>query len=300
MRLLRWATVPALLTVVVGAGLEVEGLVRAQRARASLRPAVEELLSRAPDAASRVQVERIRYSMLSGFDASTASELEALATRSPSPEAWAATALAYTWSRAESLAARAARAAERLAPGDARFTALMEDALDAATLEEVREVTRPFLALGGIILFLASLGWLRRRALARRREAWLARAQVRVVGSADGRTASPGEDLLVPRNAQSVSLDVFLSAPPAPRSCGRHGPTLSVVLSHGQESRALRLTPVKDVREDAVRVRLSAATLMEVAARAGRWRVTVALDGRPVAETGLLVPAASPQPVPVR
>jgi hypothetical protein len=68
------------------------------------------------------------------------------------------------------------------------------------------------------------------------------------------------------------------------------------VLSHGQDSRTVRLTPVKDVRQDAVRVRLSEPTLREVLAHPGRWRVNVALDGRPLAQAGLLVPAPHPAP----
>jgi hypothetical protein len=86
-------------------------------------------------------------------------------------------------------------------------------------------------------------------------------------------------------------LDVFLSPPP-PGRLGRHaGPTLSLVLSHGQDSRTVRLTPVKDVRQEAVRVRLSEKTLEEVLAHPGRWRVNAALDGRSLAQAGLLVPA---------
>lgn len=290
--LVRAALAGAALAVLAGAALEVEGWVRGAAARAALTPALAEAVALAPDDALRTRLMGVRARGLDrGHDAATARALWEQAEEHPSAVLWRAASLAATWDGGrERPAARAAQSAARLAPGDARYAAFADDALDAATWADVRGTVRPVASVGAALLALALLVRLGRAAQARRRRAWLQRTEVRVHGSADGRPGAPGEDLVVLPGARSVVLDVFVAAPPVPPRGGRHGPTLSLALSHGRDSRTLRLTPVKDLRQDAVRTRLSASTLAEVLARPGRWRVLVALDGHPVAEAGLRIP----------
>ena len=296
-RLLRWLVAPAALAVLAGAALEIEAAVRSERAYRELGPVLLELERASADGPERPSIPDVRRKQhRRRNDAWAAQRLYEHAEQHPSAQAWRAASLALTWDGdREHKAALAARRAARLAPHDPGMAALEAEALDAATWAEVREVTRPVAWVGASLLMLGLMGWLARRARARRRRAWVAGASVRVVPSADGRQG-PGTELLVPQGTESLVLDVFLSPPPAGRIGRCHGPTLALVLSHGQDSRTVRLTPVKDVCQDAVRVRLSEPTLREVLAHPGRWRVNAALDGRPLAQAGLLVPALRPAP----
>jgi hypothetical protein len=223
-------------------------------------------------------------------DAVAATALTAYAEAHPSARTWHLAGLALTWDgERERAAAQAATRATRLAPGDATMARAEEAALDALLWAEIREVSRPASAVAGGVVVLALLGWLGRRAHARGRRRWIDGLRARVIAAADGQPAAAGSDLVMTPETTGLALDVFLYGPgPFP---GRHGPTLSVVLSHGRDSRTVRLTPVKDARQDAIRVRLSETSLAEVLAHPGRWRVAVLLDGRHVAEAGLLVTA---------
>jgi hypothetical protein len=285
----RWFVGPALIVLLASAGLEAEGLVRSQQARAALRPAIKN------SARSRHRDEEGRFFrsveeglVRRGHDASAAHALMQHAEKHPSAHAWHLASLALTWDgERERAAARAASRAARLSPADSALARAEDAAIDALTWAEIREVSRPAGAVAGGVVVLGLLGWLGRRAHARYRCRWIDGLRARVVAAADGQPATTGSDLAVVPGTQSLAFDVFLDgAGPLP---ARHGPTLSVVLSHRQDSRTIRLTPVKDVRQDALRVRLSETSLGEVLAHAGPWRVSVALDGKHVGETGLLV-----------
>ena len=66
------------------------------------------------------------------------------------------------------------------------------------------------------------------------------------------------------------------------------------MLSHAACSTTLRLTPVRDVRGDAVRKRLKDDTLARVLAHPGTGRLEARLDGRALAAQPLEVEASAP------
>jgi len=151
----------------------------------------------------------------------------------------------------------------------------------------VREASRPIGGVAAGLLVLAGVAALVRAGRARRRRVWLSQVRLRVLATADGQPAPAGGDLALSPTARDVRLDVFLDGAAAPsRRCG---PTLSVALSHAREGRTLRLRPVKDLRQDAVRLQLSPESLAGLRRHPGRWKASVSLDGRPMAETNLQV-----------
>jgi|GEM_PF-5696877 len=288
-RLLRWILPLAALAVLASAALEVEGLHRSGAARGQLQNDLARAVSNESDAETRALWHSVLSRELAwGQDASTTSRLRRWAEAHPTTLAWRFAALAELWNgEMGRSAAQMAERAARLAPGAPEAQALVDDALDAATLDEVREVSRP---VGGValgLLVLAGLAALARSWHARRRRAWLGRVTLRVLASADGQGPRVEGELAVGAGARDVRFDVFVEgeAPPA----GGRGPTLSVAISHGRESRTLRLKPVKDLRQDAVRLHLSPESLAHLRRHPGRWRVAVALDGLALAETALLV-----------
>jgi hypothetical protein len=287
----RWFVGAALLALLAGAGLEAEGLARSAQARHALLSAVrgdEEGRGRTEENDRFRQGERL---VRRGHDAWAAQTFVAFAEAQPSARAWHLASLALTWDgERERSAARAATRAAKLSPGDLALLAAEESAVDALVWAEMREVSRPVSAVAVVVLVLACAGWLARRVHARRRRGWIDRVRARLVVNADGSPARAGGDPVVTPDTRGLALDIFLDG--AGEVPARQGPTLAVVLSHGRESRIVRLTPVKDVRQDALRVRLSDATLAEVLAHPGRWRVTVALDGRHVGEAAVLVESA--------
>jgi hypothetical protein len=288
----RWFVGAALLVLLAGAGLETEGVVRSELARHALRAALREHQPELSETeAGRLAWELASRDTARRRDASAAWILSAHAEAHPSALTWRLASLALTWDgERERAAAKAAARATRLAPGDPALAAGEEAAVDALLWAEMREASRPAAAIAGVVLALAFFGWLGRRVHARRRREWIDAIRARLVVNADGSPVHAGAQPLVTPDTRGLALDVFLDgAGPMP---ARDGPTLSVVLSHGRESRIVRLTPVKDVRQDALRVRLSDTTLAEVRAHPGRWRVSVALDGRHVGEAALLVESA--------
>jgi hypothetical protein len=289
-RLLRWILPMAALAVLASAALEIEGLHRSGAARERLRT---ELWRAVGNNEGESETRAFWHSVLSrelawGQDASTSHRLGRWAEAHPTAQAWRFAALAELWnSNMGRSAARRAERAARLAPGDAAAQALVDETLDVATLDEVREVSRGVGAVSLGLLTLSGLGALSRAWHARRRRAWLRLVTLRVLASADGQGPPAGGELAVGSGARDVRLDVFVEGGAGPTR-GR-GPTLSVAISHGRESRTLRLRPVKDLRQDAVRLHLSPESLAHLRRHPGRWKASVALDGRPMAETVLQV-----------
>lgn len=288
---LHWIVPLSVLTVLGAAALEGEALAARHQARQELRRA----LATAPAAAQPEELrERLRSiargPVASGSDAWAAGDLTRLAEEQPSALTWRLAALAETWNGGrEAAAARAAGQASRLAPGDGDLAALAERALDHATWARARAVARPLGAIAGGLVALALLAAALRRAARAGRRRWIRQLGVRVTGAADGQPAAEGAPLCLAPQAAQAHLDVFLCAPPGRCRSRCVGPTLAVALSHADASRTVRLTPVKDVRQDAVRVRLSAPTLALLKAYPGLWRVMVTLDGSAVAQAAIRV-----------
>ena len=171
--------------------------------------------------------------------------------------------------------------------------------MDAALLARS---ARRLASLGGaraaLVLLGLALGAARRRHRKRHLDRWLDGVRGDLSVSVDGRRET-GSTLL-PADARKVSVDVFLRAKPGqPRPPGP-GPTLVLVLSQNASNTTLRLTPVRDVRGDAVRTRLKDDTLARVLARPGTWRLEARLDGRAVAEHRLEVEVEAPRAGPAR
>ena len=110
-------------------------------------------------------------------------------------------------------------------------------------------------------------------------------------------------DLTITPSAQAVGFSLFIfsvgyQAGPrfftAIKEDGVRYLSLSLVLTHSE--RTLRLRPRRDVRDDAIRVRLRDATLRRLLAVPGTWRLLARLDGRLVAQADLDV--AAPRPCP--
>jgi hypothetical protein len=166
--------------------------------------------------------------------------------------------------------ARHATLAARLAPGDEALAREASSALDGALLARARGPSWAAIGLGAVTLLF--LGGRRRHHVCRRR------AREAYVDHLEGH--------LVVRGGR---VDVLLSPRPGatPLPAPSPGPTLALVLSNPSVSRSVRLTPRRDVREDAVRFHLRPDTLAAMEAHPGPWRVQARLDGRLVAEARL-------------
>lgn len=186
-------------------------------------------------------------------------------------------------------AARHARFAAALSPGDAAAAARAERALDMAALARLRPAARTLGLLGGLWLAVTVVGALRRRRAARRRRAWVEHHDVALTTSVDGRAFPAHSAARVAPGAALVAIDAFLHRRGPPVRQPRPGPTLSIVLSHAEAGRSIRLTPMHDVRGAAARVRLRPETLEALRDVPGTWRVQARLDGGAVAETELEV-----------
>jgi hypothetical protein len=207
-----------------------------------------------------------------------AADLAAKADAKPSAETYRAASLAAGARGDLEGAARFALLAQRVAPSPENDRAA-ERALDGAVYERLRPTGDAFLLAGGAVLLLAGFA---ARARARRR-----RARTLYATHLEG-------TLAVRPFGPSPAIDLFLRPRGGyvPRVAPSPGPSLSVVLSCSHASRSIRLPTRHDVREDAVRVRLSDTTLRELASHPGTWRAQARLDGRLVAETRVEVPVA--------
>jgi hypothetical protein len=214
----------------------------------------------------------------------TADEARALAVAAeakPTAETWTHASLAAAARGDLEAAARGAVLAARLAPGDTALARRADEMLDATALARLRVPGRIALGAGLLVLLVRGHRARRRHRRERARSEWAHHLEGRLSVTLAGPTPF---------------VDLFLT----PRPCHRpmppppEGGTLAVVLSSSSESRTVRLPPVRGVREDAVRIRLSDATVREVLSRPGRWRVQARLDGRLVGQTTLDVGAAVP------
>lgn len=286
--LLRWLLPLALVTLAAAVGLEVQAWRARQGARLELGAALAEASEAAGGDGEQELAEALRAARrahVRGRDAGTALALVRLSEEHPTALTFRLEALGLAADGGrERWAARAAERAAALQPDDPRVQALAERLIDEATWGEVRELTRPAAAVAGGLLALALLAALHRRGRRRARRRWVAGLEVTLAGTSDGRAAPPGVPIPVAAPVADVALDVFLRAPVGVSRPACVGPTLALVLSHARESHSVRLTPIRDLRQEAVRVRLSPETLSRVRSRPGPWRALALLDGQPVAE----------------
>ncbi len=215
-----------------------------------------------------------------------ARRLGAAAEREPTAEAMDRAGRAFLAAGDVEGALSELEAAARLAPGDAARAATADHAVDLALLDRGRGLARVLLAGGLLGLLGLGVGVVRARARRRRLAAWLDGVRGRIEVRVAGRAPADGLARLEPGRGP-VSVDVFLAAPAGARRPPRPGPTLLVVFSHAARSRSVRLTPVRDLAQDAARVAVRDETRALLERTPGRWRVQARLDGRLVAESRL-------------
>lgn len=218
--------------------------------------------------------------------------LDRIATQTPH---FSLHVLAATVARASGegdLATRHMQLAARLAPSDAALGRQAEAALDTALLDQVRPFGRGGIALGGL-----SLLWMLGLAYGRRRDA---RARRKYLDGISGRMKLVVDDragadvgILTPRDGALV-VDVFLKGRYGmrPHPVPRNGPSLHLACSSASAGRTVRITPIHDVRGDAVRVQVTPETMRRLRAHPGRWRVQATLGDRRIAIAELNVLAA--------
>ncbi len=275
----------------VAGGLSVEALTHAgvSRAERALPGALARAVpsDTAGEAAARHLAAARRYARR-GAPGPAAAELEAILAEALAAEL--DTAAAWAWlaaDRGES-AARHAQLAVRLDPENAAVAALAERAVDVAVAYKLRPYTRPLGLFGTMLFLVAVTAAFARRRERKQRERFLASISARVHMWADGDQLR--HPFQIPASTERLTLDVFLS--------GRYGmatprrpanaPTLHLAFSSAGSNQTIRLRPVKDITDNAIRVPVSEDTLARLLERPGAWRLHVRLGERPV----LAVPVA--------
>ncbi|MDA1196105.1 MAG: hypothetical protein O2894_13120, partial [Planctomycetota bacterium] len=180
------------------------------------------------------------------------------------------------------VAARHAQLAARLEPDNAALAATAEQAVDLALAYRLRPLTRPAGVFSAFLLGLMLLGALGKRRERRRTRAYLDSLGVRVGVWADGEQL--GSPFSVAPRTENLTVDLFFR--------GRHGmacprrpaqmPTVHIAFSSPGSNRTMRLRPVRDVTESAIRVPVSPETLQRLLAQPGAWRLHVRVGERPV------------------
>lgn len=285
-----WVTMFAIVLLLAGLTLELSLAHETLDARATLRHAVARASPIPADVGhdDADVLAAVRTALSNHEHDAPAALLAARAEAVQTPDARHLASLAAASAGSFGEAARQAELAARLAPGDAAARSAAEDAMDTALLARVRTPARIAGGTSILVLLLAAVRGARRRRRRRQLEQWLDGVEGRMSVSVDGRR-DPTSPTVAP-DTRAITVDVFLRAK-RPRRPASTGPTMALVLSHAASSTTLRLTPVRDVRGDAVRTRLKDATLTRVLARPGTWRLEARLDGRAIAERRMEVEA---------
>ncbi len=274
----------ALLTVVGGLVVEIHIRGEERKARASLGGAIRN--ADLPDTAGeqiQVDLNAARRLARCGDVSAAATHLDRISSQAPTFTTHGLASLAHRAAGNGEQAARHAQFAAQLAPDDKRVVAFAEQALTLAMFDAVRPYARVF---GGISLaFLLVLFFRRgaRRHQERARRRFVDGIAGRVRFSVDGQRARTRPT--VAPDSDRLAVDIFLSGRYG-MSCPRRphrGLSLHITASNASASRTVRLTPVKDVSSDAVRVMVKPETLARLKKHAGRWRFQVALDDRTIA-----------------
>ncbi|MDJ0975763.1 MAG: hypothetical protein QNJ98_14980 [Planctomycetota bacterium] len=173
--------------------------------------------------------------------------------------------------------------AARLAPDNARLQREAERAITLALFDRARPVARGAAAASALTLLALLLLTLRDRRRARRMKKYLDGVSGRLKLVVDDRRGADVGTLLA--DDRSLVIDLFLKGrygmrPTAPP---RRGPTLVLACSNAGANRTVRITPVHDVRHDAVRVHVKPETVRRLRAHPGRWRIQATLGDRRVA-----------------
>ena len=269
----------------VAGGLSVEAITHAGVSRAERGLPVALARAVVPETAGEAaatQLAAARRHAARQQPGRAAAELERLAEESPSHEIH--TAAAYAWMAADRgiAAARHAELAMRLAPDDPRAVALAERAVDVAVAYKVRPFSRPLGAFGALMLLVSMAALFRHRRERKQRARFLASISARVHMWADGEQLR--HPFRIRPGTERLTLDVFLS--------GRYGmatprrpanaPSLHLAFSSPGSNQTIRMRPVKEITDNAIRVPVSDETLKRLLERPGGWRLHVRLGERPI------------------
>lgn len=295
----RWLSTLAFLLLVGGLVLEIHDHGEENRAKSSLGGALREV-SIPESAGERIpaQLNEVDAHVRYGRHLEAARGLDRIAGQVPTPSFHALAARAYRAAGDARTAARHWQLAASLAPEDEQLASAARASIDRALLAGLLPGARIGLGLAALWFVFLFVHRGHARARERRTREWLEQLRGRLSFSVDG-TSGVSRPVLHP-DTESLAIDLFLSGrygfalPTAPR----WGSTLTLSLSHAGSSRTVRLTPVRNVRSDAVRVPLKDTSLDQVIDRAGTWRVTARLGDRVVALGDLTVTHA-PLAVPV-
>jgi len=179
--------------------------------------------------------------------------------------------------------------AARLAPGDARLAAQAEQGIDLALFDRARPFARGAAGAGSATLLLLLVMLIGRRRRERRLRKYLDGLSGRLKLVIDERR---GADVgVLAREDETLTIDLFLKGRYGmrPVSPPRRGPTLVLACSNAASNRTVRITPIRNVRHDAVRVHVKPSTLHRLREHPGRWRIQATLGDRRVAVAELCV-----------
>ncbi len=286
----RWLTLPALLLLF--GGLVVEIHIRGKEARA--RESLGGALGRAtlPITAGehvREMFEEARALVRSQDPSAALTLLDRIATQAPHSTTHELAALAYRAAGHGDAATRHMQFAARLAPDDKRLATQAERSLDLALFDRARPYARVAITGCGALLFVFLLGGLGRRRRDGRMRKYLDNVSARLKLVVDDRGAADA-GIFAPED-ETLIIDLFLKGRYGirPNSPPRRGPTLHLACSNATSNRTVRITPVRNVRNDAVRVHVKPETLRRLRAHPGRWRIQATLGDRRVAIAELTV-----------
>ncbi len=279
----------------VAGGLSVEAITRAgvSRAERALPGALARAVaSDTTGEAAASSLAAARQHVRHRQPAEAAAALERVAAEGPTQELHTAAALAWLAADRGLPAARHAQLAARLAPDNAEASAIAERAVDVALAYRLRPFSRPAGLFGGIGLLILAFSALARRREGIRLNRFLQNLSARVQVWADGEQLR--HPLVLGPRTERLTLDLFLK--------GRYGmdcskrpqraPTLHLAFSSPGSNQTIRLRPLKDVTDNAIRIPVRNETLAKLLAQPGPWRLHVRLGERPVLALPLEVRAA--------
>lgn len=289
----RWLTLPALLLLFGGLVVEVHIRGKEARARDSLGGALGRVTL--PNTAGEQVREMLDEvgALVRCQDPSAASTLlDRIATQAPHSSVHELAALAHRAAGSGDAATRHMQFAARLAPGNLRLTREAERAITNALFDRARPAARAGAALGALTLLALLLLFARDRRRAQRLRKYLDGVSGRLKLVVDDRRGADVGTLCA--GDQGLIIDLFLKGRYGmrPTPPPRQGPTLVLACSNAAAGRTVRITPVHDVRHDAVRVHVKPETVRRLRAHPGRWRVQATLGDRRVAIAELHVEPA--------
>lgn len=294
----RWLSLPALLLIFGGLALEIHIRGKESRARVSLGGALGRVnLPNTAGEQVREHLAEARTLVRYEDHSAAATLLDRISTQVPHSSTHVPAALANRAAGRGDAATRHWQLAARLAPADPELQRRADRALTTALFDQMRPYGRGAAGAGAAtLIFLLGVGLLRRRQ-ARRMRRYLDGLSARVHMTVDDRPSTSAA--LLDAHDDGLLVDVFLKGRYGIRSVAapKRGPTLHVTLSNAAANRTIRLTPIRDIRHDAVRVLVKPATLRRLRAHPGRWRLLATLGDRRVALATLTVASTATVPL---